>query len=241
MPTIRAVLCDDESHWLNEEQHLLKTFSQNSGITFDMRVFQSGEELLSCADFTPDVVFVDIEIGDDESGIDLAQKLSQKWPSCQVVYVTNFLRYAPEVYVTEHLWFVLKDSFAERLPSVIESLLRQMEDGSKTITIETVSHELLSLPCTQIVVLERRARVTSITCVSGDTYVVSDRLVALMERLPQRIFAQCHGSFVVGLSHIRMVRHDTILLDGDIEVPLSRRFARGFRERYLDWADDHAL
>jgi DNA-binding LytR/AlgR family response regulator len=238
---IRAVLCDNEPSWIETATRVLSEYGRESGCELKVTSYTSPNELLESNELAPDVLFCDIELGETENGIDLVGGLSHRWPRCQVVYVTNFLRYAPEVYVTEHLWFVLKDSFAERLPSVIESLLRQMEDGSKTITIETVSHELLSLPCTQIVVLERRARVTSITCVSGDTYVVSDRLVALMERLPQRIFAQCHGSFVVGLSHIRMVRHDTILLDGGIEVPLSRRFVRGFRERYLDWADDHAL
>lgn len=241
MSVIRAVLCDNERSWIERATGILSEYGREASREIRVTSYTNPTDLLESNVPAPDVLFCDIELDDNESGIDLVGAVSRRWPQCQVVYVTNFLRYAPEVYVTEHLWFVLKDSFAERLPSVIESLLRQMEDGSKTITIETVSHELLSLPCTQIVVLERRARVTSITCVSGDTYVVSDRLVALMERLPQRIFAQCHGSFVVGLSHIRMVRHDTILLDGDIEVPLSRRFARGFRERYLDWADDHAL
>ena len=241
MSVVRAAICDDEQSWLDEAQQILTSYAREEGLDLPLASYGTSRDLLAATEPSPDVLFCDIELGDSDNGIELVRKVASRWPSCQIVYVTNFLRYAPEVYVTEHLWFVLKDSFAERLPSVIESLLRQMEDGSKTITIETVSHELLSLPCTQIVVLERRARVTSITCESGDTYVVSDRLVALMERLPQRIFAQCHGSFIVGLSHIRMVRHDTILLDGGIEVPLSRRFVRGFRERYLDWADDHAL
>ena len=46
---------------------------------------------------------------------------------------------------------------------------------------------------------------------------------------------------MVGLAHVRLVRRDSIVLDAGMEVPLSRRFARGFRERYLTWADDHAL
>ena len=33
----------------------------------------------------------------------------------------------------------------------------------------------------------------------------------------------------------------TFVMQGGEEVPLSRRYARSFRERYLDWVEDHAL
>lgn len=241
MSTIRAALCDDEQAWLERAEQSLDAFARRSGMGISVEAFSDGASLLTSCTQPPDVLFCDIEIGSSESGIDLVKEVKCAWPSCQVVYVTNFLRYAPDVYVTEHLWFVLKDTFEERLPEVMGKLVRQMEDGSRVLATETIGHDLLSLPCARIVSLERKGRVTTIICDDGNEYQVPDRLPSLVERLPRRLFVQCHGSYVVGLAHVRFVGRNAIVLHDGVEVPLSRRFARAFRERYLDWADDHAL
>ena len=241
MDMIRVALCDDEPEWLESSRRTLEVFAKQRGFDFEISSYSDGQSMINERDDAPDVLFSDIELGEDKSGIDLVREVSLVWPSCQIVYVTNFLRYAPEVYVTEHLWFVLKDHFEERLPEIFEKLVRQMEDGSKALTLQTTDRDILSIPCTQIVSFERRGRTTTVTLVDASRYFVSDRLSDLLERVPQRLFARCHGSFAVGLEHVRLVRHDSIVMQGGEEVPLSRRYARSFRERYLDWVEDHAL
>ena len=93
----------------------------------------------------------------------------------------------------------------------------------------------------ELLSLERKARVTTIEVQTGEAYQVPERLALLLARLPERLFARCHGSFAVGLAHVRLVRKDAIVVDTGTEVPLSRRYAGSFRERYLDWAESHAL
>lgn len=241
MDMIRVALCDDEPEWLESSKRSLKSFAEHNGYEFEISSYGNGQSMLNEREIAPDVLFCDIELGEDKSGIDIVREVSRVWPSCQIVYVTNFLRYAPEVYVTEHLWFVLKDRFEERLPEIFEKLLRQMEDGSKALTLQTTDHDILSIPCTQIVSFERSGRTTTVTLADATKHLVPDRLKDLLERAPQRLFARCHGSFAVGLEHVRLVRRDSIVMQGGEEVPLSRRYARSFRERYLDWVEDHAL
>ena len=241
MDLIRVALCDDEPEWLESSRRSLESFAEHNGYEFEIGSYGDGQFMLNEREVAPDVLFCDIELGEDKSGIDIVREVSREWPSCQIVYVTNFLRYAPEVYVTEHLWFVLKDRFEERLPEIFEKLLRQMEDGSKALTLQTTDRDILSIPCTQIVSFERRGRTTTVTLSDATQHLVPDRLKDLLERVPQRLFARCHGSYAVGLGHVRLVGHDSIVMQEGEEVPLSRRYARSFRERYLDWVEDHAL
>lgn len=241
MDVIRAAICDDEQTWLNEAQHILTSYAREAGLDLSLSSYSASHDLLVADEPAPDVLFCDIELGGHESGIELVRKVADRWPSCQIVYVTNFLRYAPEVYVTEHLWFVLKEHFAERLPEILEKLQRKMEDDSRSLMVKTVTHETLSLPCQRLVSLERRGRTTSVREVGGRVFEVPDRLPVLLDRLPSRIFARCHASYAVNLSHVRLVRSDTIEMDDGSLIPISRRFAHGFRDSYLDWADDHAV
>ena len=241
MSVVRAAICDDEQSWLDEAQQILTSYAREEGLDLPLASYGTSHDLLAATEPSPDVLFCDIELGDSDNGIELVRKVASRWPSCQIVYVTNFLRYAPEVYVTEHLWFVLKERFAERLPEIMEKLQRKMEDDSRSLMVKAVTHETLLLPCPKLVSLERRGRTTFIREVGGRVFEVPDRLPALLERLPSRSFARCHASFAVNLSHVRLVRQDTIEMDDGSLIPISRRFAHGFRDGYLDWADDHAV
>lgn len=241
MNKLSVILCDDEPTWLRRGEQFLRAYARSELIELELSTYESVESLLTGQTAAPDALFCDIELESGENGIDLVGKVNSLWPHCQVVYVTNFLRYAPEVYVTEHLWFVLKDDFERRLPEILQKLMRKIEDEAYTLSLETIGGELIALPSDRILKLERTGRVTRISVDDGETVEVSERLPSLLDRLPRRSFARCHGSFAVNMGHVFAIRLDSIDLDDGSMVPLSRRYARLFRERYLDWADDHAV
>ena len=240
MRLVRAAICDDESTWLDVASRYLMAYAQEVSLQLQLRTYASTDELISSTEPAPDVLFCDIELAADASGVDLVRKLAPCWPHCQFVYVTNFLRYAPDVYATEHLWFVLKERFADCLPEVMEKLERKMADDDRSLAVQTTTREMLTLRCSELVSLERHGRVTTLKTRDA-AYEVPDRLPALLERLPARSFVRCHGSFAVNLAHVRLVRSDLLVMDDDSQVPMSRRYTREFRERYLDWIEDHAV
>lgn len=240
MSAIRAVLCDDEPEWLEQGRRALDAYAQSNKTTFEIRSFTDGAAMFASCDRAPDVLFCDVELNCGKSGIDLVREVGRVWPSCQVVYVSNHLRYAPEVYVTEHMWFVLKDRFEEHLPNVIQKLRQQMEDGSCALSVRTVGRQLLSVPCAQIVSLGRKGRVTTMALADGSSFQIHDRLTDLLELLPERLFIRTHGSYVVGFAHIRLAQHGSVVMQNGTEIPISRRYYRNFCNRYLEWVEGHA-
>ena len=180
MESIRAAICDDERAWCTYAERTLIAYATKAGIQLDLHSYMSGAELLAEDNSAPDVLFADIKLGSSQSGIDLVQQVAKVWPSCQIVYVTNYLRYAPDVYSTDHLWFVLKDQFEARLPEVMEKLRRQLDDTGRLFTIETVDHTYLSVPCSRVISLERKGRTTTVFIADGESRIVSDRLPHLL-------------------------------------------------------------
>ena len=241
MYDVKAALCDDEPAWLERGERILRAFADSTGMHVEVRSHTDGQSLLADSAEPPDVLFCDIELSEGLSGIDLVRAVSRAWPHCQIVYVTNFLRYAPDVYVTEHLWFVTKERFEERLPEVMDKLQRKMDDGSRVLALYTTAHEELRLPCLDVTHLERRGRETNIFEADGTVHTVRDRLPELIERLPRRMFCRTHGSFAVNLEHLRLLRADEAVLDDGTAVPVSRTHRRSVREAYLSWVDDHAV
>lgn len=239
---LNIAICDDEKSWLEESVQALQSYASSSGLDLSIESYTSGADMLCSVKSAPDLLFCDIELnGEGISGIDLVGEVNRMWPNCQMVYVTNFLRYAPDVYVTEHLWFALKEQFEERLPEIFTKYLRQRTEKNAVLAVTTTDRELLSIPCEDILCFERRGRTTTITMRDGTNYIVPDRLPDLLDRLPRSSFARCHGSFAVNLAYVRAVGKDSVTLAGGATVPLSRRISRGFRDHYLDWVGAHAV
>lgn len=238
---IRIALCDDSSAWLEAEKHLLEEYAQDSKVTLQVCSFLSGDELLSRDDWIPDALFSDIELGAGKSGIDLVHAVNDEWPLCQIVYVTNFKHYAPEVCATKHLWYVLKDEYERRLPEVMYKLLLQLDEMNAELTLETIDNESVSIVCRDIVSIERLENATAIRMVTGGHPIVPDKLTAVLKRLPNTMFARCHGSHAVNLAHVRHIGDKVLTMDDASTIPLGRRYSESLRTGYLGWADLHAV
>lgn len=241
MSLLRVVIVDDDAMWRDEAQRLLLSFARQEGLDLYLDAYASADELFAGQTGAPDAIFSDIELGQGASGIDLVRRASERWPRCQFVYMTNHLRYAPEVYVTDHLWFVLKESFAERLPEIMTKLLGLLDETGSLLVVRASDRTMRSVPCQDVTHLERSKRVTLVHVTDGSVFHVPDRLPTLLADLPAGLFARTHGSFLVNLAHVSGIYADMVRLDTGVEVPLSRRCARSLRESYLLWADRHAV
>lgn len=238
---INAALLDDNAAWLERGRRALLDFAHERGAEITLSCHSSVQELLTQRQLAPDVLFTDIELGGKDNGIELAKTINDTWPSCCIVYVTNYLEYALDVYATRHVWYMLKSDFERRLPEVYDKLISLLEDEKAQFMARTTDHHLVTVRCLDVVSIERRGRVTILSMADGQRLSVPDRLVELMKHMPSTMFTRCHASFAVNLSHVRQVGKDMVLLDNDTTVPLSRRCGTAFRNAFLTWADSHMV
>lgn len=86
-------ICDDDKTWRQRAKRLLKNWFENAGKEVEVLCFAQGGELLEYVGAALDVLFLDIELGED-NGIAIARRVNEKWKHCQIVYLTNFLFFA---------------------------------------------------------------------------------------------------------------------------------------------------
>lgn len=231
-----AAICDDNRLWLDTAEQILRRYAVAHRVSLQVLLYQTVSDLLAAEDAEPDILFMDIEFRNQPEGIACVKTVNERWPDCQVVYLTDYLHYALDVYQTEHMWYVLKDQFEERLPDIADKLRGQTDARPEKLVVTTVDRKLVNVFCDEISYLERNERVTRIVT-KHETLLVRERIPALMERLPQGRFARCHNSYVVALSRVRQIHAGSLTMEDGSVIFISRSYAKRFRERFLEWAN----
>lgn len=231
-------ICDDDKQWRESCKRTLEGFSSMIKLTMEIRCFATAEELLEYKDTPLDAVFLDIELG-RKNGIFVAKKLNKSKPNCQIIYMTNYLHYATEIYNTEHIWFVVKKHFQDKVGEIISRILREFESKTSRIVLKTLKNEVISIVPSDIYYLEREKRGTRVVTV-WDEYHVKERMSDIVPQLSELDFSQCHNSYVVNFRHVKELQKDMYILYGEADkeqiVQISRRYVQKTREDFLKWS-----
>lgn len=229
-------ICDDDKCWCDTGVEILEAYARDMGETWDVQCFPSKEQLLDYQGAPIDILFMDIELGpDQESGIALARLINRKWTNCQIVYLTNYLYYATEVYETQHLYFILKEQFSAKLGKVLDKLHHQREQGEEKCIFRGKGGVEVSVSPRDIRYLERSKRYTNLITTWG-TYVIMEKIDEIYPRLPQLDFVKCHTSYLVYLPHIRELKKNEIITQNQELIPISRRYQQEVKNKFARWA-----
>lgn len=230
------VLCDDQPVYLKEAEEILRDFEQKTEQSFEIRTFTDSIKLCEQSEVIPDILFLDIRM-DGQDGIKTAEIVNKKWRKCRIVYLTDFLSYATDVYQTEHVYFVMKSEFQNRLPQVMEKILKDIEADEYRLTFRTGKGELV-ISTGEVLYFERNLRKTVIVTRDG-TFEVNEKLSEIEEMLPELQFARSHHSYLISLSAIRRLgREHAEMVNGDV-IQISRRYQREVKNSFAQWIIMH--
>ena len=227
-------ICDNDKKWRESCKKILVEFSMMISIDMEVICFATGEELLEYKDAPLDAVFLDIELG-GENGIFVAKKLNKVRPNCKIIYMTNYLHYATEIYNTEHIWFVVKSKFTDKIGDIIGKLVSDMEFREKKIVAETKDRKTVAIAFPDILYVERDGKYTKCETVWG-SYIIKKRFSEIAELLSDVNFSRCHNSYIVNFRHVQEAKRNLYTLyDGQI-VYISKSHLEETKEDFLRWS-----
>lgn len=182
-----------------------------------------------------DIVFEKKDGTVEENGISMAAEVNRKWKKCQIVYLTNYLFYATEVYETEHVYFVLKEQFEGKIHEIFEKLRHNMEQSVKKYLFTEIGGNEISLAADDIRYFERSGRETKIVTNWG-IYIIREKIGDIYERLSQVDFVRCHHSYIVYLPAIRELLKDEIIMEDGTQILVSRSYRKSVKQGFARWA-----
>lgn len=235
-----VAICDDDVLWGKKAKNIVLEYGKSISEEMEVYFFQSDKELLNYTEKPLDVVFMDIvfeENGREKeiNGIEIAKEINQRWATCQIVYLTNFLFYATEVYETEHIYFVLKEKFEDKIHDVFEKLRHNAEQKTRKYVFTEIGCNEIVLSAEDIRFFERSKRETRIVTKWG-SYLTWEKISDIYDKLPKLDFVRCHNSYIVYLPAIRELQKDEIIMEDGTKIVISRSYRKEVKQAFSRWA-----
>lgn len=101
---MRILICDDEQKLIDLELSILQEYCRSTNIAATFFTFTDSLSAGNIGEF--DIAFLDIDM-EKLNGIELARKLRSKNPTSIIIFVTNFIQYAPEGYEVNAFRYLL--------------------------------------------------------------------------------------------------------------------------------------
>jgi len=202
----------------------------------EVSAFSGGSALLksmAVGDYTPDIAVLDIRMAEID-GISLARELNRLAPGCQIIFLTSYVDYAPDVYQIKHLWFVPKERAQEFLAPAIERALANNapSEPASILTVRSQGRVLL-LPFQDIVYIDRLGRKTRIVC-RTESFLVSQSPGAVITPALALQMIHCHQGYWINMEHITALDHSEFILDTGARIPISRTYRDEARRRFFE-------
>lgn len=242
---IRIAACDDSPYQLDKickvTQDYLKLKKQEYILT-QFNMLKDLQDQLLIGNF--EILLLDIQFDAEKTtSLEFVQKLTSISPDVQIIFITNYMMYFPDVYLCNHIYCILKDELEKRLPKALEKALKNL-NKKKNILTEDALHIVMNrhakvIQNNEIYYLEKDRRKIIFHCRDIKSYFTSDELKSkktpvidpygsfddYLPLLPE-YFVQTHRSYIVNLNYVKSVQgNDLLLLNEDI-IPISRNYKK---------------
>ncbi len=225
------ILCDDNEYFLNFLYDKLANYLKSKELSFKIRQFNSGEELLKHNLDQVDIIFLDIII-DKLDGIQLARRLRKRNPDFILVFVSSYIEYAHLGYEVKAFRYILKEDVDNLFDDMMDAILCEKGYFRTEITLD-FSFGAETFFTDNLIYAESKLH-TVCFHFHGKTRHLYSTLDSIQNILPIEEFVRIHKSYLVNIWHLIDIKNYTAFLDNGIELPVSqKRFAEAKKKLFI--------
>ena len=173
----RIAVCDDEALHCAYAAQMIRTHPECPDA--EIRQFLSPQELLNALEnetFLADIAVVDIRM-EEMNGIALAREINTRAPGCQIIFLSSYLEYAPDVYDAEHVYFVLKEQMKTRLMPALQKAIENLRSSMPSTIVLKERSTSYQIPVSEILYVNMQHVVSmnpdSFTLSNGEPIFIS--------------------------------------------------------------------
>ena len=226
---LHIAICDDEPEILNRLEEEVRRILEDA---YELSVCASpaAEGILNSGQVFQ-LALLDVQLKQSD-GVELARKLLLDNPDCRIIFVSGHTSVVSTVYEVPHYCMVLKDQLPEQLPKFLHRAADEAAQEAGRYLQIRVHKKTVDLKLSDIVSLERRGHLTTITLQSGERFELYEKLKDLTDRIASPYFCRCHVSYVVNLLQIAETDGHYLKMKTGQQIPVSHSYEEATWKAY---------
>ena len=226
---MRVAIAEDDEASCKLLQAYLKTYSEKTGVVFEIDCFPDGMKLVNAYKPVYDLLLLDIEMGAMD-GVTMAKELRKSNDTVQIIFITGYSDYISEGYEVAALHYLMKPVKEEKLRSVLDRAVEKITKNERVLHFES-GGEMVRVPIYQI----RYADVLgNYVTVHARTDVTVKMTLGELEKQLDECFYRVGRSALVNLTQISRVTKTEIRLSDGTAIPLPRGAYEGVNRAIIN-------
>lgn len=236
---MQILVCDDNPYMIKSLTDLIKQQIALQGISVTFSIVSNTEDLHHLDYAAIDLAFLDVDMG-DFNGVDLARQLHTARPDAVIVFVTNFIEYAPSGYEVNAFRYVLKNTLEETLPEIVLLALDEYKKRHRVVSFSLAS-ENIDVPVENILYLESNHRTMIMHLINHSRKVFQfyASITKMEDALSPIGFLRVHKSYLVNMEYIEILQYGKVRLKSSVELPVSKNNYTEIIQQYIAWRGGH--
>lgn len=235
------LICDDDTAMLTKIGQHIRDFLAVRNIKGKIYSFSDASKISDQILTSCDIVLLDIDFETEAyNGLDLAKRLRKLRNDSIIIFVTNFIEYAPEGYEVHAFRYILKSNLENDIHPYFSQAIEQIRKRKEIIKIQ-VNGEIIDLPLDNILYFEIQQHIITAYVLKHSqkkdvkTYNFYGSLSDLEHRLEPQGFLRIHKSFLVNMSHLKKFQCREALLDTGMILRVGEKGYAENKKKYLMW------
>lgn len=234
----RIAVCDDNQNDLLIFSNYILQYCQRQEIDIDLKCFPGAQELLeTIAEF--DIIFMDIYLK-DANGLEIIGQVRGTMSHTPVVFLTSSREFAIEAFRVNALHYLVKPVSQSDLEAALARCFTMIQttgaetDETKILTIKIINNPIpavIRMHDIQYIEVFRKISVLHTKKSSFETYA---SLNSIYEQL-DHTFLRVQRSFIINMNAIEALTAEYVILNGGIQIPVSRKNRVFMKEQYQNF------
>ena len=238
---VHILLCDDDALFCEKLKMNIVSVLDSLELKYKINVVNTGEEISDYLYSTCDILFLDIDLmSNNYNGMDVARKARSFRHDAVIVFVTNYIEYAPEGYEVQAFRYILKRDILAGNTGFINEAVERFKRVGQTFKIN-IEGEIIDLPTDNILYLTVQQHNILVVMKKQSskkehkTYCFRDSLTNVANKLEPQGFLRTHKSYLVNMKYIKKLQcRGLSLTDGTI-LPVGEKSYSEQKKKYLLW------
>lgn len=180
-----------------------------------------------------DLVLLDIRMQGLFDGIEIGLALSEKQIPFMYLTAHSDVEMIKKMSETKASAFISKPIRKEELLLNVSFILNSILESYKNVITVRSGHDLVPIEKKKLLYLKTDGNYLELFLVNNEKILVRTSIDRFLEEVHDADFLQTHRSYIVNKNHIKFLKSDTVILNSEDMIPISRTYLNQLRANLL--------